>query len=255
MPSSFKSYGKTYVRGLQSVGKTYPNELESMKHYEENVMAFLHSWRIQRKFGPAVITQLLKDEDAIAYLMFDFMMADWHHDKDNNASRMSLRYQMGIWGVRKYLTYSTKSRDKPIESLDYDITGNDHSLYKIVPNKKSRKFNDALDESIHNERQDKILELCNLKCLNRREKRIMRRWFIHKDTLQIMGNRRHICKERVRQIIVKCVQKVQYYIKSHDKLREYWQDEQDTRILDKYMVKPKRKRGSKIKNEKVYLNI
>uniref|UniRef100_A0A6M3JQP6 Putative sigma-70 region domain containing protein n=1 Tax=viral metagenome TaxID=1070528 RepID=A0A6M3JQP6_9ZZZZ len=231
--NSDKHNSSVFLSSVFATKNPQPNELESINYYRKNVFHFLNSYKIRNKFGSHLINRMLKDEECISYLMFSFMKADWIYKPDGGASKITLRYSAGLWFIYKYIKHLHRSYKKPLQSLDFNLVENsvvDIATTKPLNTNHSPTYNNTFGEVLQNERQRKLRELTQLPCLTMREQWMMGRYYLNRDTLQKIGLSHHVSRERVRQILVSAIRKIQYYIMTHEKLREYWSDEKNIRV-------------------------
>ena len=125
-------------------------EFESLDFYlnlSQKIIA-----KIAPTFFAGLSKEMLKNEDAIAFVANAIMMGDWRWEKNNsnesktNKSLYSYRNQCAIWAIKTYITkqYKTKHSKKKINtdcSLNYS-DGEDMQLETIIEDKSQK---DPLD--------------------------------------------------------------------------------------------------------------
>ena len=223
---SGKYFHKSYTWEIHAISNTQPNELENLTYYYQNVRQFLLSRKIQQKFGTFTITSLLRDDDAIAYLAYSFMKADWIHREDGGAAKETLRYNAGRWMIYKYLQRLAQFRKKNILSTDfYDDDENEDFQSSTIINKKT-----TLDEVLEIEKQNKLEELTKLPCLTSRQCATLQQYYLQHKKLKQIGQYFNLSKQRIEQILQESIIVIKKYIARNPELCDYWQDEYNKQI-------------------------
>ena len=138
---------------------------------------------------------LMRDEDAIAYITFYIMRGDlnWNPEK---SSRKTYLYNCAKWGIKTYLTHYKKRKkyisiNKPIKNAgDGDL-----QLHEILPSPDKEPEDIAANSELK-----KNLDIL-LDTLSVREKECINSYFYTNQSYEEIGKKYNITRERVRQII------------------------------------------------------
>ena len=219
----YQKYSKVYVCSVNSFdthkNSTTDDHMESLQHYEQNVRQFLSSYKIRQRFTTELVNRLLRDEEIVSYLMFAFMKSDCQYKPDGGSSKLTMRYNTGVWFILSYIKHEYLANANTLMSLDYNIDEDSRQEGYI-----SKDHPVLMDEILAKEKRDKILELIRLPCLSQRDKTIMNSYFIDGQTYKQIGGKYGVSKERTRQIINKIASQIWRHIRNDKKLWEYWQD-------------------------------
>lgn len=177
--------------------------------------------KIAPTFFAGLSKQMLKDEDAIAFVANAIMMGDWRWDdtKGENKSHKNLysyRNQCAIWAIKTYITKQyklnhNKKKIKATHSLTYK--DDDISLENIVPDVTQKDPCSILieQENLHYT-QETINKLFESELISDKQKEYIKLYYFENMTLEQIGKKFHITREAVRQSIKTAINKIRALI-------------------------------------------
>lgn len=219
-----------YLEGIRTFKKNNNGEtLETLKHYEENVLHFLHSKKIRRRFGLENIIKVLHDEEMLSYLIFRFIQADYLYDKNRQvrkANKQTLRYLFGSQTLIKYFQHQQKYKKRNfILSLDlsYDsYIQSLESLKNLIVTNTNNGHNPTVHCVLKQEKQQKVHELLEL--APPKIKDMIEKHYIKQLSFAKIGEIYNISPEGVRQNIQRGIALIRDSIKINKNLNKYWHE-------------------------------
>lgn len=175
--------------------------------------------KVIAKMGPTFFQglskEMLKNEDAIAFVANAIMMGDWRWKESpdqKNKSLYSYRNQCAIWAIKTYVTkqYKNKHSKKKIQTkYSLNFNENDLSLENIIGDDSQ---NDPLDVLIENEEhkisKNLIDSLFDGNLLSDKQKKHMKMYYFDNMTLEEIGKKHGVTREAVRQSIKTALEKI-----------------------------------------------
>lgn len=185
------------------------------------------SQKIIAKIGPTFFAglskEMLKNEDAVAFVANAIMMGDWRWEKDhkedlkNNKSLYSYRNQCAIWAIKTYVTkqYKNKHSKKKINidcSLNYGDK-DDLQLETIIADKNQQDPLEILCDQEDNQIKIKLInDLLESDILSNKQKDYIKLYYFENMTLEKIGSKHSITREAVRQSIKSGISKIKQLI-------------------------------------------
>jgi len=175
--------------------------------------------KMGKTFFDGLSKEMLKNEDAIAFVANSIMMADWRWKQNTDSTNdktyknlYSYRNQCGIWAIKTYVTkkYKDKHSKKKIKT-EYSInyTNDDLQLENVIPDKKQK---DPLSIIIENERQhilsNNINSLLNISDISDKQKKHILLYYYENMTLEEIGRQYNVTREAIRQSIKSAISKI-----------------------------------------------
>lgn len=178
--------------------------------------------KIIAKMGPTFFNglskEMLKSEDAIAFVANAIMMGDWRWEQKNkeesksNKGLYSYRNQCAIWAIQTYITkqYKTKNNKKkilPQYSLNY--VDNDLQLENIIADKNQQDPADIISDLEQKTMQTNLInELLDSQIISDKQKEYIKAYYFDNMTLEKIGKQNSITREAVRQSIKSAIAKI-----------------------------------------------
>jgi hypothetical protein len=181
--------------------------------------------KIIAKLGPTFFNglskEMLKSEDAIAFVANAIMMGDWRwkkgDEKDQDAKKYktlySYRNQCAIWAIKTYTTkkykiaHSTKKsyNMSGISSKDFD----DLSLTDIIADNTQQEPIDILIAKENREISEELIqEILGSEILSHKQKDHIRMYYFENQTLEKIGEKYGVTREAIRQSIKTAITKI-----------------------------------------------
>jgi len=231
MPVTKLFQSPVFTCNIQTLGKIYNTELESLEDYEKHVFGFLHGRTVRNQYT-SIIKRIWSDEELHSYLIYIFIIADLQYNKKIKgynaklASKQTLRHRRGMWFLSRYSKSFTLSKRLIIKSLNYKIPINNHQEYhspsielsELIPNNISTPQTQILDQ----EYKDKTHELLSLDKLTSREKIILHQFYYDGMTKAAIARHHNLSNERICQLIKIAIKKIKCDIRRHPDKYSYW---------------------------------
>lgn len=167
-------------------------------------------------FFAGLSKQMLKDEDAIAFVANAIMMGDWRwknkEDDKPHKSLYSYRNQCAIWAMKTYVTKQYRSNHttkkiKATHSLNYQ--DEDLSLENIIADHSQKDPLAILVEAEEsNNRQETIMKLFDSDIISDKQKQYIQLYYFEDMTLEKIGQQFDVTREAVRQSIKTALSKI-----------------------------------------------
>lgn len=179
--------------------------------------------KIAPTFFAGLSKEMLKNEDAIAFVANAIMMGDWRWEKENkeelksNKNLYSYRNQCAIWAIKTYITkqYKSKHSKKKINtdrSLNYS-DGDDLQLETIIADKNQQDPLEILcNEEDKNNNRKLINDLLESDILSYKQKDYIKSYYFEDMTLEKIGIKHNVTREAVRQSIKSGISKIRQLI-------------------------------------------
>lgn len=162
--------------------------------------------------------EMLRSEDAIAFVANAIMMGDWRwkkktSDQENYKTLYSYRNQCGIWAIQTYVTkqYKNKNNKRKIQakySLSYS-NEDDVNLQDIIADTDQQEPIDLLEDKEDKESlQNLVSSLFDLEIISDKQKEFIRLYYFQNMTLEKIGKKFSVTREAVRQSIRSALQKI-----------------------------------------------
>ena len=154
----------------------------------------------------SVRTQMLRDEDAIAFIAEHLMTATVRFQEDKGRTFKSYLNQCGIWAINRWLTNIKASNKVDVMSMDFesDSCGNGRdsmTLHDLIPDKAPT----TVEALISQETLDEIL---THPCLNDTQKLCLRFKFVDNLTYREIGEKIKKTRARIEQITKEALRKL-----------------------------------------------
>lgn len=162
--------------------------------------------------------EMLRSEDAIAFVANAIMMGDWRwkqktSEQENYKTLYSYRNQCGIWAIQTYVTkqYKSKNNKRKIKakySLSYS-NQDDVNLQDIIADIDQQEPIDLLEDKEDKESlQNLVSSLFDLDIISDKQKEFIRLYYFQNMTLEKIGKKFNVTREAVRQSIRSALQKI-----------------------------------------------
>lgn len=156
--------------------------------------------RMIKTFAPNYTAKrMLRSEDAISYVAFHIMKADWKWDANRGRTRNSYRNQCGIWSIKLYNYMIAK--EPYIISLNRLV--GDTPLYELIPDRKTKT---PLAYILQQEEAQELVDA--MEFLSQREKDILEAYYVDRQSYRNIGQKQNLTYERVSQIKKRAEQKI-----------------------------------------------
>lgn len=176
--------------------------------------------KIIAKIGPTFFAglskQMLKDEDAIAFVANAIMMGDWRWKKAEadrpHKNLYSYRNQCAIWAIKTYVTKQyksnhTKKKIKATHSLNYQE--DDITLENIIPDYSQKEpVAIIIDQEDLKDKQEIIKKLFDSELISDKQKKYLQLYYFEDMTLEKIGQKFDVTREAVRQSIKTAINKI-----------------------------------------------
>lgn len=181
--------------------------------------------KIIAKLGPTFFSglskEMLKNEDAIAFVANAIMMGDWRWKKGDNTgsdkkqykSLYSYRNQCAIWAIKTYVTKKYKIAHSGKRA--YNISGvggkdcEDLCLTDVISDMKQKEPVDMLIEKENAEISESLInEILNSNILSEKQKDHIRMYYFENQTLEKIGEKYNVTREAIRQSIKSSISKI-----------------------------------------------
>lgn len=206
---------------IPSIGKQKINYKDHNQIKFESLDFYVNlAKKIIAKIGPTFFAglskQMLKDEDAIAFVANAIMMGDWRWKKAESdqphKNLYSYRNQCGIWAIKTYVTKQyrsnhTKKKIKATHSLNYQE--DDTTLENIIPDYSQKEpVAILIDQEDFKDKQDIIQKLFDSELISDKQKEYLRLYYFEDMTLERIGKKFNVTREAVRQSIKTAINKI-----------------------------------------------
>lgn len=189
-------------------------KFESLDFYLELAQKIIA--KIAPTFFNGLSKEMLKNEDAIAFVANAIMMGDWRwkesSDYKNNKSLYSYRNQCAIWAIKTYVTkqYRNKHNKKKIQAkYSLSFQEDDLTLENIIADSDQQE---PIDLLISEENQQISKNLINLlfdsNILSDKQKKHIQMYYFENMTLEEIGQTHGVTREAVRQSIKTGIEKI-----------------------------------------------
>lgn len=180
--------------------------------------------KIIAKLGPTFFSglskEMLKNEDAIAFVANAIMMGDWRwkkeeHEKDQKQykSLYSYRNQCAIWAIKTYVTKKYKIAHS--NKRAYNISGvggkdcEDLMITDVISDTSQREPVEILIEKENAEISESLInEILNSNILSDKQKDHIRMYYFENQTLEKIGEKYGVTREAIRQSIKSSLNKI-----------------------------------------------
>lgn len=180
--------------------------------------------KIIAKLGPTFFSglskEMLKNEDAIAFVANAIMMGDWRwkkeeHEKDQKQykSLYSYRNQCAIWAIKTYVTKKYKIAHSSKRA--YNISGvggkdcEDLMITDVISDTSQKEPVEILIEKENAEISESLInEILNSDILSDKQKDHIRMYYFENQTLEKIGEKYGVTREAIRQSIKSSLNKI-----------------------------------------------
>lgn len=178
--------------------------------------------KIAPTFFNGLSKEMLKNEDAIAFVANAIMMGDWRwkesSDDKNQKSLYSYRNQCGIWAIKTYVTkqYKNKHNKKKITSkysLNFQNKEDDTNLENIIQDIDQHEPIDLLEQKENQQISKNLIDtIFNSDLLSEKQKKHIKMYYYENMTLEQIGKISNVTREAVRQSIKTGIEKIKALI-------------------------------------------
>ena len=178
------------------------------------------SQKIIAKLAPTFFSglskEMLKNEDAIAFVANAIMMGDWRWEKGNeekqNKTLYSYRNQCAIWAIKTYVTKQyklSKNKKRSFSMSSFSLSEEDAVFTDLIADKKQK---DPLEILIKKEEigltNSLVEELLESDILTDKQKDHIKLYFLENQTLEKIGKKYDVTREAIRQSIKLSIRKI-----------------------------------------------
>lgn len=173
--------------------------------------------KIAPTFFNGLSKEMLKNEDAIAFVANAIMMGDWRWKEStiekNNKSLYSYRNQCAIWAIKTYITkqYKNKHSKKKINSK-YSLNfqnDDDTNLENIIADITQDEPLDLLVAKENQQISQELIDIIfNSDLLSDKQKKHIKMYYYDNMTLEQIGKISNVTREAVRQSIKTGIEKI-----------------------------------------------
>jgi RNA polymerase sigma factor (sigma-70 family) len=161
------------------------SELKTMKEYLKEARYVIIKWG---DFN------MLKDDDAIADVAHNLMLAEWRYDPTRGASRLTHRINYGKYAVLDI--YKKRKKESRHKHITVNQAESDREEAGIILTDKGYER-----EEEHKISAEFVDNLLNNKCINKTQKGYMRERYINGKTLQEIADEFGVSRQAVQQSI------------------------------------------------------
>lgn len=180
--------------------------------------------KIIAKLGPTFFSglskEMLKNEDAIAFVANAIMMGDWRwkkeeHEKDKKQykSLYSYRNQCAIWAIKTYVTKKYKIAHSVKRA--YNISGvggkdcEDLMITDVISDTTQREPIEILIDKENAEMSELLIgEILSSNILSDKQKDHIKMYYFENQTLEKIGEKYNVTREAIRQSIKSSINKI-----------------------------------------------
>lgn len=173
--------------------------------------------KIAPTFFAGLSKQMLRDEDAIAFVANAIMMGDWRWNQNQDPanpqkSLYSYRNQCAIWAIKTYVTKQyrsnhTKKKIKATHSLSHQA--DDTSLEHIIPDPMQQEpISILIDKENNDYCNETIAKLFESDIISDKQKEYLQLYYFEDMTLEKIGKKFDVTREAVRQSIKTALNKI-----------------------------------------------
>lgn len=158
-------------------------------------------------FGPAR-KQMLRDEDAIAFVAEHLMTATVRFEEDKGRTFRSYLNQCGIWAINRWLTNVKAAGKNEVLSMDFEKInrqGIGNNLYDSISDNTM-----GIAESIIS--QETVDEILSHPCLNETQRQCLKFKFVEDLTYREIGEKINRTRARVEQITKEALRKLNEHL-------------------------------------------
>lgn len=147
--------------------------------------------------------QMLQSDDALSYVAHDIMMADWKFDSQGGKrTRMGYRSQCAKWSIIRFINNMNNSKNKVLPSINQSFGDSDRQFTDFIEDYRE-PGTQVIDEA---EEIDNIRALLYNGCLTESEAKCLDLYYLHDLTLQEIGTKLGVSKQRIQQVVKKGLQ-------------------------------------------------
>jgi RNA polymerase sigma factor (sigma-70 family) len=199
------------IAGINEKARGKVRDLYESSEVKTRMLSMEQYLRISRqvisKFAiGSVRSQMLRDEDAIAFVAEHLMTATVRYEEGKGRTFKSYLNQCGIWAIQRWLT-NVKSADRHgIVSMDFEMCrgdgcGNVGTLHEIIPDETPN----AIEAMVS---QETVEEILNHPCLNDTQKQCLKFKFLDGMTYGEIGGKINKTRARAEQITKEALRKL-----------------------------------------------
>jgi RNA polymerase sigma factor (sigma-70 family) len=182
------------------------------------------SQKIIAKLAPTFFSglskEMLKNEDAIAFVANAIMMGDWRWEKSDeekqNKTLYSYRNQCAIWAIKTYITKKyklAKNKKRSFSMSSFSLSEDDAILTELIADQKQKDPVEILiKEEEDNTTSHLVEELLNSNILTEKQKDHIKLYFLEDQTLEKIGEKYDVTREAIRQSIKSSIKKIKELI-------------------------------------------
>lgn len=177
--------------------------------------------KVIAKFGPSFFSglskEMLKSDDAIAFVANAIMMGDWRWKKQENKEKQyktlySYRNQCAIWAIKTYVTkrYNlTNSTKKSLSISALSKESDDLSLTDVISDERQKDPADIVIEQESDEIAHKLIQdILGSDILSDKQKDHIHLYYFENQTLEKIGEKYGVTREAIRQSIKSAISKI-----------------------------------------------
>ena len=174
------------------------NELRTMNDYLKEARYVIIKWG---DFN------MLKDDDAIADVAHNLMLAEWRYDPTRGASRLTHRINYGKYAVLDI--YKKRKKASKHKHITINQMESDREQEGIILTDESYKR-----EEEHKLSSEFVNNLLNNKCINKIQRGYMRERYINGKTFQEVADEFSVSRQAVQQSIANALRNLKKVVKN-----------------------------------------
>lgn len=163
------------------------------------------------KIKPSLTIKLSKDEDAIAFVAYAMMIADWKWRDDGGRTPRSYRNDYASYALRTLVKRQSHTQKYQYleDELGCDYSTGKHNLLKdtIVDSKAEDPLSILIGSTKQN-RLNRIRDAMDNKVINERERHCLKEYYYNDKTCLEIGKSLGVSKQRIHQSILKAKDKL-----------------------------------------------
>lgn len=173
-------------------------------------------------FFSGLSKEMLKNEDAIAFVANAIMMGDWRWKKEDESNKKtgkqykslySYRNQCAIWAIKTYITKKYKIAHSPKKAYNISsVSGKDNddlTITDVISDDSQKEPIDILIDRENSEISELLIrEILESNILSDKQKDHIRMYYFENQTLEKIGKKYSVTREAIRQSIKSSISKI-----------------------------------------------
>ena len=151
---------------------------------------------------------MLKDDDAIADVAHNIMLAEWKYDPNKGASRLTHRINYGKYAVLDI--YKKRKKASKHKHIAINQIESDREESGVILTDESYK-----KERDHELSAELVEDILSNKCINKIQRRYMRERYIYGRTYQEIATQYRVTRQAVQQSISNALKNLKKVINSY----------------------------------------